>query len=305
VHVYPAFLSGRKFSSDKPVVTATGYLNYDHEKQVYQISTKERLLDPTAPGNYLSVHRENCDLYGEGRLDLGANLGLVKLAATGNATHKTIENKTELHVILGIDFFIADDIIQVMAAEIDSMPSLEAVDINNPLYVKSLINLMGKAKYDAMKSEASLFGTPKETPAEIKHTILFNELTIRWDDENNSWVSVGKIGIGSINGRSVNKRVEGMMELQIKRSGDILDFYFQLDRQTWYYFGYTRGVMQMHSSNNEFLDLMKKLKPNEREAKSVGKDSYIYMVSTDVKKNSFLRRYRAVKDAQESAPSAE
>ncbi len=305
VHVYPAFLSGRKFSSDRPVVTASGYLNYDQEKQVYQISSKERLLDPTAPGNYLSIHRENCELYGEGRLDLGANLGLVKLATTGNATHKTAENTTELHVILGIDFYIADDIIQVMAAEIDSMPSLEAVDVNNPLYVKSLINLMGKAKYDALKSEASLFGTPKETPAEIKHTILFNELTLRWDDENNSWVSVGKIGIGSINGRSVNKRVDGMLELQIKRSGDILDFYFQLDRRTWYYFGYTRGVMQMHSSNNEFLDLMKKLKPNEREAKSSGKDSYIYMVSTDVKKNTFLRRYRAVKDSQENVPPTE
>ncbi len=302
VHVYPAFLSGRKFTSDNPVITATGFLRYDNEKQIYQIGSKEKLLDLSTPGNYLSLHRENCEIYGEGRMDLGANLGLVKLTTAGNATHKTIANQTELKVILGIDFYIADNIIQVMTAEIDSMPSLPAVDINNPVYVKAMIDLIGKAKYDAMKSEASLFGSAKDMPADIKHTILFNELTLRWDDESNSWVSVGKIGIGSINGRPINKRVEGMLELQIKRSGNILDFYLQLDRRTWYYFGYTRGVMQMHSSNNEFLDLMKKLKPNERELKASGPDSYIYMVSTDVKKNSFLRRYREVKEKEESTP---
>ena len=40
VHVYPAFLSGRKFSSDKPVVTATGYLRYDKTKAAISNSIK-------------------------------------------------------------------------------------------------------------------------------------------------------------------------------------------------------------------------------------------------------------------------
>jgi hypothetical protein len=296
VHVYPAFLSGRKFSSDKAVVSATGFLHYDHEKQQYQIASKEKLFDPSSSGNLLTLHRENCEMYGEGNLNLGANLGQVKLTTVGNALHKTIENTTELNVVLGIDFFIANNIINVMAAEIDSIPSLPAVDINSTLYTKAVIDLIGKTRYDAMKSELSLFGTTKEIPAELKHTVLFNELKLRWDDESNSWVSVGKIGIGSINGHQINKRVNGLLEIQIKRSGDILDFYLEMDRRTWYYFGYTRGVMQVHSSNNEFLDLMKKLKPSEREQKVSSGESYIYMVSTDVKKNNFLRRYRSVKE---------
>ena len=96
-----------------------------------------------------------------------------------------------------------------------------------------------------MKSELSLFGTLKAMPPELKHTIVFNELKLRWDDETNSWVSVGKIGIASINNTQINKRVDGLLELQMKRSGDILDFYLQFDRRTWYYFGYTRGVLQI------------------------------------------------------------
>jgi hypothetical protein len=185
-----------------------------------------------------------------------------------------------------------------MAAEIDSMPDLPATDLNRPTYTEGIIELIGKSRFDALKSELSLFGSVKEVPAELKHTILFNELKLKWNNESNSWISVGKIGIASINNTQINKRVDGLMELQIKRSGDICDIYLQMDRRTWYYFGYTRGVMQIHSSNQAFLDKMINLKPNERTLKVTSGESYIYMVSTDDKKNAFIRKYRDIVDAQ-------
>ncbi|HEX2395911.1 MAG TPA: hypothetical protein VHI78_11240, partial [Bacteroidales bacterium] len=299
IHVYPAFLSGRKFSSDRPVSTAQGFLKYDNESQEYRIGAIDKLTDRNIPGNLITLHRENCVLYGEGRIDPGAKLGQINLSTVGNVTYNSIENKTEMNVILGLDFFIAENIIDVMSAEIDSVPNLPAVDLNSPLIAKGMADLIGKEKYEAMKSEASLFGNVKEAPAELKHTILFNELKLRWDNESNSWVSVGKIGIGSINNNQINKRVDGLLELQIKRSGDILDFYLQIDRRTWYYFGYTRGVLQILASNNEFIDRMKKLKPNERRQKVTSGESYIYMVSTDTKKNTFMRRYREVKEQEQ------
>jgi hypothetical protein len=280
-------------------VTSTGYLYFDKAKQQYLIASKDKLLDVNAPGNLLTLHRENCDLYGEGKLDLGAKLGQVGLVTVGNAHHNNVDNVTEMDVMLGLDFFIPENIIGVMGAEIDSMPNLPAVDLNRPVYTKGIVDLIGKSRYDAMKSELSLFGTLKEMPPELKHTILFNELKLKWDDESNSWVSVGKIGIGSINNIQINKQVEGFLELQIKRSGDVLDFYLQVDRRIWYYFGYTRGVMQIHSSNNEFLDRMIKLKPTERRQKVTGGESFIYMVATDTKKNTFLKRYREVLQSRE------
>jgi len=71
-----------------------------------------------------------------------------------------------------------------------------------------------------------------------------------------------------------------------------------MNRQTWYYFGYTRGVMQIHSSNQEFLDKMIVMKPNERRLKVNSGESYIYMVSTDVKKNTFVRKYRDIVEGE-------
>ncbi|MBN1790715.1 MAG: hypothetical protein JW830_09480 [Bacteroidales bacterium] len=299
VHVYPAFLSGRKNYSDKAVISSSGFLFYDKPAQQYLIASKEKLMDRDMPGNLLKLHRESCELYGEGKMDPGAKLGQLKLTTVGNLLHKSVTNETEMDVILGVDFYIADNIIDVMASEADSMTNLPAVDLNRPFYAKGIVELIGKSRYDAMKSELSLFGSLKEMPPELKHTLVFNELKLKWNNESNSWVSVGKIGIASINNSQVNKRVDGLIELQIKRSGDILDIYLQFDRRTWYYFGYTRGVMQIHSSNGEFLDRMKKLKPNERRLKVTTGESYIYMVSTDVKKNTFVRRYRDLTEQQE------
>jgi hypothetical protein len=299
VHVYPAFLSGRKNYSDGPVVTAGGFLHYDKDKQEYVIAQKDKLADRNTPGNLVSLHRENCELYGEGKLSFGEKLGQVKLTAAGNVTHNTVTNETIMDILMGMDFFVEDNIMAVMSSEADSMPRLPSVDLNRASYTKNMVELMGKEKYNAMKSDLNLFGA-RTLPPEMKHTLVFNELKLKWNNETNSWRSVGKIGIASINNVPVNKRVDGLIELQIKRSGDIMDIYLQFDRRTWYYFGYTRGVMQIHSSNNTFLDKIQKLKTADRRMKVATGESYIYMVSTDVKKNSFLKKFREVTEAAQA-----
>lgn len=300
VHIYPSFLSGRKNYSDKPIITSSGYLYYDASRQQYLIASREKLLDRNVPGNILALHRDQCELTGEGKIDPGAKLGQMKLTAVGTSTFKTIPNEVELDVLLGVDFYLADNAINLMASEVDSMPSLAATDLNRPLYTKGIVELIGKSRFDAMRSELSLFGSLKETPPELIHTLMFNELRLRWSNESNSWISVGKIGLASINRTQINKRVEGLIEIQIKRSGDIMDIYLQFDRRTWYYFGYTRGVMQTHSSNQTYLDQISKLKPADRRPKVSSGDSYIYMVSTDVKKNAFVRKFRKIKEAQDN-----
>jgi hypothetical protein len=296
VHIYPAFLSGRKNYSDKALVSSGGYLYFDKALQQYVIASKDKLLDRNAQGNLISLHRENCELYGEGKLDLGAKLGQTKLITVGNISYNTINKEVEADVVLGMDFYIADNIINIMASEVDSIPNLSAVDLNRNVYTKGIVELIGKSRFDALRTDISLFGSTDEVPDELKHTLLFNELKLRWNNESNSWVSTGKIGIASINNTQINKRVDGLIELQIKRSGDILDVYLQLDRRSWYYFGYTRGLMQVHSSNQRFLDRIIKLKPNERRLKVSGGESYIYMVSTDAKKNTFVRKFRDISE---------
>ena len=196
--------------------------------------------------------------------------------------------------MLGVDFFINENIIAIIAEEIDSMPDAEATDLNSLTYDKGIIELAGKEVAGLFKDELNLFGEVKQIPAALKHTIFFNELKLQWNDATNSYRSYGKIGIGSINETQINRRVKGLIEIQVKRSGDIFDIYLELDEYHWYYFGYTRGVMQTHSSNKDYLEKIKALSPKERKQRVRTKGgglSYIYMVSTDRKKDRFYFRY--------------
>ncbi len=293
VHVYPAFFSKHKSYSDRTIVTSNGYLYYDKAQKLFKVGSKEKINEFTLPQNYLSLHREDCKMYGEGDLDLGQDLGQLKIITHGNVKHDLAKNETVLDVVMMMDFFLADDMIKLMALEVDSTPRLSAVNMNRPVYKKAMETTLGAENFQKFRDELSLFGTVKQIPQQLKHTLIISDLKLRWNDETNSYQSEGKIGIASIGEVQINKMINGFLELQIKRSGDIMDFYIELDRRTYYYFGYTRGVMQTLSSNPEYVETIMNMKTGDRKKKvGRGETSYVYMISTDRKKNSFVRRYR-------------
>jgi hypothetical protein len=297
VHIYPSFMNMHKSYSDKTIISSHGFLHYDKATQLYKIGSKEKINDFTLPEDYVSLHREDCKLYGEGKLDLGQELGQLKLKTYGNASHSLTANQTTLDVVLMLDFFMSEPMVELMANEIDSIPDLEPVDLKRSVWTKTLNTLIGDESAKKLNDELTLYGTIKQLPPELKHTIVFNELNLIWNDETNSYLSQGKIGIASINNVQINKRVEGLLELQIKRSGDIMDFYLQPNQKTYYYFGYTRGVMQTLSSNRTYVETIMNMKTRDRKMKVPRNEtSFIYMIATDRKKNGFYRRFRDILD---------
>lgn len=301
VHMYPAFLSARKSYSDNPLIQPQGYLYYDKAREMYKIGSKEKISDFSLSEDYLSFHRERCELYGEGKVKLGNDLGMVQLTNYGSISHELDEQKTEINLVMGIDFFIDESMINLMGTEIDSFPNLDAVNLSSPLIVKSTNAWVGEEKARQLQDELNLFGTIKFLPNELKHTILLNDLNLVWNDNTNSYQSVGKIGIGSINGIQVNKKVDGFFELRIVRSGDIMDLYLQLDRRTYYYFGYTRGVMQTLSHNRTYVETIMNMKEKDRKMKTPrGATPYNILISTDRKKDNFYMRWQEVLEERNS-----
>ncbi len=293
VHVYPALFSKRKNYSDRQMITPSGYLHYDRASQLYKIGSKEKINDFRLSEDYVSFHREDCQLNGEGNIDLGQELGLITLKNYGTVTHKVEANTTELDLVMAINFYMTQDLLNLAGNEIDSFPGLKPANLTRSIYTKAMNSWVGEEAYKKFDEELKLFGTVKEVPAALKPTILLNEINLVWSDVTNSYHSVGQIGIASINGIQINKKVDGFFELRIKRSGDIMDLYLQLDRRNYYYFGYTRGVMQTLSSNRVYVETIMNMKTKDRKMKtSRGQTPYNFLISTDRKKNNFYRRWQ-------------
>ncbi|MBK8369603.1 MAG: hypothetical protein IPL10_20095 [Bacteroidetes bacterium] len=65
--VYSSFVSLRGGRKDVDVVGASGFLGFDKDSKEYRISNKEKLVEQSLPGNYISLNTEDCKVYAEGK----------------------------------------------------------------------------------------------------------------------------------------------------------------------------------------------------------------------------------------------
>ncbi|MBI2269800.1 MAG: hypothetical protein HYU69_05510, partial [Bacteroidetes bacterium] len=293
-HIYSTFLSGKYGRSDSAVLRAEGFLFYDKASKEYRISNKEKLVERNLGGNYVSMNIDKCITYGEGRVSMGTDFGQVKIETVGNAEHFQIPDSTSFDLMMTVDFFFDDGALDKMSDALNAIADLKPTDFSRKTYEKGLREMLGKEKADKLISQVNLYGSFKKFPDELKKTIFLTELKMRWNPRTRSYLSQGKIGIGNIQKNQVNKYVTGRVELVKKRGGDILNIYLEGDNSTWYYFNYTRGLMQALSSLDNFNTVIKELKPDKRELKTErGTAPYAFNLSTIRKKDDFLKRSSA------------
>ncbi|MCX7862572.1 MAG: hypothetical protein N2449_06220 [Bacteroidales bacterium] len=292
IHIYPAFLIKRKNYSDIAVFKATGFLTFDKKDSKYKISNKEKLQEFNMPGDYLSLHRTACVMYGEGKLNLGVNLGQVKLNTVGNVTSDLIKGDVYIDLLMGINFFIESKCMDIFTKDVTNAPGLEPIDLTRNVFVKGLYELVGEQKANELISEYSL-GKFKKMPKELEHTIMLTDLKFKWNQKTKSYISDTLIGIGMVGKEYVNRMAVGFMEITKKRSGDKFNLYLQLTDNLWYFFSYSNNLMQVLSSNEEFNTVIKTLKPDQRKIDAdKGQAPYSYFVASVTTMKKFVKRMR-------------
>lgn len=291
VHVYPAFFSERKNYADKLIVEANGYIKYDQHSGEYVIAAKDKLRDQSLPGNLLRLNPDKCILSGEGPLELGVTLGQLELNAVGSAYNRINVNETILHGTVTLDFFFSEDAISILAQEADSLKG-QPMDSSAYYFTKGLNELLGQKRAGEYLSRSAREIRQARLPGELQKTFVLSDVNLKWNKESRSYRSRGKIGVAYINGVKINRMFTGYLEITKRRSGDYLDFYIELG-DNWYYFGYTRGVMQSYSSNPEFVNIIDDLALRHRRKRvSSSETRYVFMLATDTKTEQFFNVYR-------------
>ena len=294
--IYSAFVSQKVFHSDRELLPAYGFMFYDKENQEYKISSKEKIKSLNIPGNYLSLNLKDCKVYGEGKVNLAADLGQVKLMTTGSMIHNrpTLEAENEVigDFMMGIDFFFDDNAMKKVADQINENLKLQPVDLSRAVFEKGLREVIALDEADKLISQLNLNGKFKRIPNELNQRIVFNDIKFKWNEEQNTFTSFGQLGISNINKEEVNKYIDGVVMITKKRSGDILDIYLEIDGNNWYYFNYRRGMMQVVSSNEAFNEQIKSLKDDKRKADVARKEEpFTFMYGNQKKKEIFLRQF--------------
>ena len=290
-HIYPAFLSARKTWSDVPLVNSEGFIYFDKAKGVYKVAQKEKIADPTLPGNVVNFDKNFCVLSGEGKLSYGANYDLFKMNSAGKYIHNIDSGKVNIDAIIGFDFFFSNPALKIMSDDIRMIPTLRAVNLNSEFYTKGMKDLLGEQVANQIKEEMDIGGATRNIPKEFTYELLLNDVKLYWNQATSSFRGKGKIGIGFIGPQPINVYVDGLIEIQRRRTGDMLDIYLKADESTWYYFSYIRGVLFTFSSNTNYNNIINTTKANDRKhPDATVRVPYSYMISLQNRVERFIQR---------------
>jgi hypothetical protein len=291
LQIYPAFLSAQKSWADIGIVTANGFLYYDKLKSTYIIASEDKIADRSIAGNMVALDRNNCVLSGEGAINFGAKYDLFKMASAGTVNHLIDSGKVTIQAMLGLDFYFSPEALNIMAEELRLVPSLKQVNLNSDFNSKGMRDLFGYAAADRIKEEMTLFGTSRNMPKEYTYELFLNDVTLQWNETTSSFRSTGKIGVGFVGTQPLNLYLDGYIEIQRRRSGDMIDVYLKANDGTWYYFSYFRGVMMTQAANGKYNSLISEMKASARKhPESSVRVPYSFMIAVEDRLSRFLRR---------------
>ena len=290
---YSGFLIPKRSQSDHPVISSNGFIRFDKNSETYDIAGLSMLKGSTMEGNKLSMGTDKCVLTGQGKLDLGADLGRVALDAYGSVKYEIIPDLTNLDLVLAIDFPFEDKALELMIENINEQ-NLQGINLTRPVFTKALTDILGEKDAEKIIADIQLFGKFRKYPSELQHTLFIADVKFKWNSATRSYVSDGPIGIGSVGKQQINKYVDGYIEIERKRTGDVLNIYLEFENgRYWYFFNYRNNLMQTISSNTIYNDVIRELKDGERTEKESKKgDEYTFIISNLRKKTDFLRRIR-------------
>ena len=298
INVFPTFVSPRKRYSNLPIMTAGGFLTYNEKQKKYIIGSKERIADPDTTGNILTLQQNSCNMYGEGSIDLTANLGQIKINTKGDGLYNLEKDRFDLNLLMTVDFYLPDACLKYIADTLSKLTSLRPISLQNKAYKKRIREILPYDEANEMFKQQNIFGKVNIVPKQLATTFVFSELGIKWNKERTAWESTGDIGIANILGAQINRKVQGNLVITRKRSGDSFDLYLKISEDHWYYFNYKRGLMQVYSSEDAFNEIITNIKGSDRKLKiKRGESSYVFFLSDKRKLDKFLKRIGVIKSS--------
>ncbi|MBP7497179.1 MAG: hypothetical protein KA792_05920 [Bacteroidales bacterium] len=291
--LYSSFFRPLYNEKDSILLSADGYLIYDKESSEYRLASVDKLKTFSLPGNYISLNRNNCLLIAEGKIGFGSDFGRVNFDAYGYSKHFLIPDSMLYDLVVLFDFHFNDRCMDIIQQSIAAKADLKAADILTDKYSKTLGEILGTKEAAKLISELSLGIGAKRIPSELRKSFILTDLKLKWQPETRTFISSGPIAIGNMYREQINKYVDGYIALQKRKTGDQLYFYIELTPNDWFYFEYDcrKHLMSAISSNADFNKAITETKADNRKLKAKGsQDIYSYYISTDRRKNEFLRK---------------
>jgi hypothetical protein len=296
--IFHSFFDPVSSNNRNAIASATGVLAYDKITQEYRISTPDKLKQLTLPFDYVSLSKKDCIIRTEGKMDIGMNPGQVKLDAYGKGSYFISSDSVSAYVSIPLNFFFSDKALEVMVNDLNSQMDADGVNLDSRPFNIMLGQVFGNEEAEKLMTEITMQGGAfRKIPKELQSTLLISDVELKYNTRTRSWISTGQIGIASSGKTQINKYFDGIIEIENK--GSYLEFRMVIDLGggSYYFFDYnsSSGIMQVYSTNEEYVTIIKETKPDDMKMKSKEEGvtlKYRYVLGTPVGYKKFIRQMK-------------
>jgi hypothetical protein len=270
---------------DIPVFEQSGVLFYENSSSSFKIDEYVQKQRP----QLLSLKTKRCFLSGNGKLDFDIDMHFVDIQTYGDMNYHMIPDSTSLNLFLTLDFSFDQKVMSVMSDSLNAV-NLKAINLSEGNYVGAISQLISDEEAEKVISDISNYGYYRRLPQTLQKSIVISNVKMVFNRETNTFVSEGQIGISNLYDVSVNKYVNGYIELEKGKTSGSFKIYLQPTNQQWYYFDYKSGVLQAISSSGQFNNELMSIKQEKRiKMDTETGEQYEYVISTRRKAIEFLR----------------
>lgn len=288
--IYPAFISKIRGENDIHLFNTNGYIQFNQKFNEFQIATKLRLEKVDSISNILSLQLNTCELVGEGQIDLGINLGEIKIESYGKIKFEQKINKTLLFLSSKISIPLPSNLTERVSNKIKLNEELTPLDykFNNEQIKKTLVCWTNRDQEDLLTDYAE--GKLRKMPNKLNNTFIISGLALESYSEKNAMqnsyknglISTNKkVGLISMNGDAIFKMIPFQMFFEQTYSRNLkqgFSWNIELQNQNNYFFNYRmvdrkQGEMLVNSDDALYTKIITDIKPTKRNDKNFKFDS--------------------------------
>lgn len=292
---YSLFFEDKVDYYDSVLISATGFIKYDYTRSLYEISTKEKLLQYNRPDNYISFDANSCNMHAEGKMIF--DIETDDLIVSNYAFVDSKYDDAEFKVASAMDFHFSEKALDEIVNVFKNATNTEDYNLGSDFYFKVAGGFMGLEEADKYISRIEL-GSYKRVPDQLQHTIFINEMDVKYEPALNSYISKGKISVGGFLKDRINAKVDGVVEFRKNKQVPELNIYFTVG-EDWFFFHYVNSNMKVLSSVDKFNQIIQEdvtgkgdKNRNKEETEDGKKSVYRYTKATDRNLADFLDRIK-------------
>jgi hypothetical protein len=281
-----AFLSTNRDLIEYDFISAKGLITYDEPEACYSIG------GDTINGvkqDEVRFYNDECRLGAKGELKFYNPDKTVQIKAYGNIDYDMNVEIIQTQMVLGLNFNFNRLILDEIRQELEKASSKGVFGKESKIQKLGFSRILNKP-YGSDNGLLSSFG--KDLPKELQFTILFSDLELFWDADENLFLSNEDDGVGihNFNGHVINKFFNGRVEIKKRKSGDEITFYIVTQNGKYFYFSYRNNVLNFYTNHREIMDKFDDIDDEDRE-KEINGIKYRFKKASKLKVRSFQNKY--------------